>query len=106
MSIPRANKNFFKNILPFGALVIGAYIGLVQFRKINYGFAKNDNASVFKENLKQVGLSEDSYQYRTTEGLDEEYQKTMKDIKLNDWKNIRGPRPWENSKEMQKDQRN
>ena len=89
MSVPGANKNFFKNILPFGVMVIGAYIGLVQFRKINYGFAKNDHASVFKENLKQVGLSEDSYQYQATEGLEEEYSKTMQNIKLDDWKNIR-----------------
>jgi hypothetical protein len=86
---PKQGSNFLKNVLPFGALVLGAFIGLTEFRKINYGFPKNNDMSVFKENLKQVGLSEESYQYQATQGLDEEYKKTMDNIKLDRWKNIR-----------------
>jgi len=105
MSIPNSSNSFLKNVLPFGALIIGGYIGLTEFRKINYGFPRNNDISVYKENLKQVGMSEDSYQFRTTQGLEEQYKDTMHKIKLDEWKNIRGPRPWENSKEIQKDQR-
>uniref|UniRef100_A0A8B9KCC7 Cytochrome c oxidase assembly protein COX16 homolog, mitochondrial n=1 Tax=Astyanax mexicanus TaxID=7994 RepID=A0A8B9KCC7_ASTMX len=36
--------------------------------------------------------------------LEEEYEK-MKKVDLDNWKNIRGPRPWENSKEFQDQQR-
>lgn len=89
MSGPKGSGNFFKHVLPFGALVLGAYIGLSEFRKINYGFPKNNDISVFRENLKEVGMSEESYQYKATEGLDEEYKKTIEKINLNDWKNIR-----------------
>jgi len=102
MSQSKVGSNFLKNVLPFGALICGAFIGLTQFRKINYNFPKNNETSLFKENLKQVGLSEDSYQYQTTEGLKEQYKSTVEKIDLDNWKNIRGPRPWENSKEIQK----
>lgn len=105
MPIPKNSNNFLKNVLPFGALVIGAFVGLTEFRKINYGFPKNNDITVFKENLKQAGISEDSYQFKATEGLSESYKKTMDKIDLDDWKNIRGPRPWENSREIQKNQR-
>uniref|UniRef100_A0AAQ4NXY6 Cytochrome c oxidase assembly protein COX16 homolog, mitochondrial n=1 Tax=Gasterosteus aculeatus aculeatus TaxID=481459 RepID=A0AAQ4NXY6_GASAC len=36
--------------------------------------------------------------------LEEEYEK-MKQVNLDQWKNIRGPRPWEDSKEYQEQQR-
>ncbi|KAG2457431.1 COX16 protein, partial [Polypterus senegalus] len=32
-------------------------------------------------------------------------RKKLKDANLSDWKNIRGPRPWENSREYQEQQR-
>uniref|UniRef100_A0A3Q3WDL6 Cytochrome c oxidase assembly protein COX16 homolog, mitochondrial n=1 Tax=Mola mola TaxID=94237 RepID=A0A3Q3WDL6_MOLML len=36
--------------------------------------------------------------------LEEEYEK-LKETNLDEWKNIRGPRPWEDSKEYQEQQR-
>ncbi|XP_034381287.1 cytochrome c oxidase assembly protein COX16 homolog, mitochondrial isoform X2 [Cyclopterus lumpus] len=36
--------------------------------------------------------------------LEEQYEK-MKQVDLEEWKNIRGPRPWEDSKEYQEQQR-
>uniref|UniRef100_A0A8C4SMN1 Cytochrome c oxidase assembly protein COX16 homolog, mitochondrial n=1 Tax=Erpetoichthys calabaricus TaxID=27687 RepID=A0A8C4SMN1_ERPCA len=36
--------------------------------------------------------------------LESEYEK-LKDANMSDWKNIRGPRPWENSREYQEQQR-
>ena len=89
MSIPGSKNSFLKNLMPFAALVVGAYLGLSQFRKVNYQFKKNDEIAVFKENLQQAGMDTDDYQYKTTEGLQEEYNKTMEKINIDDWKNIR-----------------
>lgn len=36
--------------------------------------------------------------------LEEEYER-LKEIHLDEWKNIRGPRPWEDSREYQEQQR-
>uniref|UniRef100_A0AAX7UE95 Cytochrome c oxidase assembly protein COX16 homolog, mitochondrial n=1 Tax=Astatotilapia calliptera TaxID=8154 RepID=A0AAX7UE95_ASTCA len=36
--------------------------------------------------------------------LEEEYEK-LKEMNLDEWKNIRGPRPWEDSREYQEQQR-
>uniref|UniRef100_A0A8C7WU65 Cytochrome c oxidase assembly protein COX16 homolog, mitochondrial n=1 Tax=Oryzias sinensis TaxID=183150 RepID=A0A8C7WU65_9TELE len=36
--------------------------------------------------------------------LEEEYEK-LKEKNLDEWKNIRGPRPWEDSREYQEQQR-
>ncbi|XP_056282032.1 cytochrome c oxidase assembly protein COX16 homolog, mitochondrial isoform X3 [Pseudoliparis swirei] len=36
--------------------------------------------------------------------LEEQYEK-MQQVDLDEWKNIRGPRPWEDSKEYQEEQR-
>ena len=94
-----------KSLVPFCVLVIGAFVGLAQFRKLNYQYKRNDQSILFKESLKQAGMSEDDYQYRTTGGIQEEYEKLMKKVDVDNWENIRGPRPGENSKEMQEQQR-
>ncbi|XP_067335372.1 cytochrome c oxidase assembly protein COX16 homolog, mitochondrial isoform X2 [Channa argus] len=36
--------------------------------------------------------------------LEQEYEK-IKELNLESWKNIRGPRPWEDSRELQEQQR-
>jgi cytochrome c oxidase assembly protein subunit 16 len=101
-----SQNKFFKNFLPFGLLVIGSYIGMVQFRQINYKYKKNNNLDVYQEQLTKAGMSEDSYQSKTTVSLKDEYEKVMNKIDLDHWNNIRGPRPWENSKEIQEQMRN
>lgn len=96
---------FLRNFLPFGVLVLGSYIGLTQFRKLNYKFRKSETLNVFQEDLKKMGMGESDYQVKNTISLQEEYQKMMTKINLDDWNNIRAPRPGENSKEMQAEQR-
>lgn len=99
MSPPKSS--FLKHFLPFSVLIVGSFMGLAEFRKLNYSYKRNDDTIVFKEYLKQAGMDEDDYQMRTTAGLQDEYDKTVKNIDIEHWKNIRGPRPWENSKETQ-----
>ncbi|XP_072313511.1 cytochrome c oxidase assembly protein COX16 homolog, mitochondrial isoform X2 [Eucyclogobius newberryi] len=36
--------------------------------------------------------------------LEDEYEK-LQEVKVDEWKNIRGPRPWEDSREYQEQQR-
>ena len=100
----KPKSNFLKHFLPFSAIVVGAFYGLAQFRKLNYEFRRND-AVVYKEQLKKMGLDEDDYQMRTTVSLKDEYEKVKEKLDIDNWENIRGPRPWENSKEIQEKMR-
>ena len=83
------NSNLFlKQFLPFVVLILGGFYGLMEFRKFNYKF---DNKKViFREKLKEMGLSDNDYQAQTTVSLKDEYEKMMKEIDLDNWKNIRG----------------
>lgn len=94
-------NSFFKHFLPFCALCVGSFVGLAEFRKLNYTFKRNDETVIFKEYLKQVGMEEGDFQMKSTPSLEEEYENVVKDINIDNWKNIRGPRPWEKSKETQ-----
>ncbi|CAF0966400.1 unnamed protein product [Brachionus calyciflorus] len=85
-------------------MTVGAFVGLAQFRKLNYQYKRND-AVVYKEQLKHMGLDEDDYQMQTTESLKKEYEKVMEKLDIEHWDNIRGPRPWENSREIQEKMR-
>jgi cytochrome c oxidase assembly protein subunit 16 len=91
-------SKFTRHFFPFVAIVVGSFIGLAQFRKLNYKYKKNEPI-VFKEQL--VGIDEAGYQSKTTQSIEKEYEKMMNKIDINKWENIRGPRPWENSKEVQ-----
>jgi cytochrome c oxidase assembly protein subunit 16 len=92
--MPKINP-FFKQFIPFAALVVGAYYGMMEFRKINYKYDRPGSAILFREQLKKMGATEDDYQAKTTMSMEEEYDKLMKKIDLDNWQNVRGPRPWE-----------
>jgi cytochrome c oxidase assembly protein subunit 16 len=97
--------NFTKTFFPFLALVIGSFFGLAQFRKLNYKYQTNESQILTKEQLSKVGMTEDDYQLKFAESLTNEYEEMKKKIDLENWKNIRGPRPWENSKDLQEKMR-
>lgn len=76
-------------------LVIGGSFGLREFTQIRYDVQKLRNtvdpsvAGIIKK--KEVTL-------------ESEYEK-LKENSFDEWKNIRGPRPWEDSKSSQDQQR-
>uniref|UniRef100_A0AAQ5ZBX8 Cytochrome c oxidase assembly protein COX16 homolog, mitochondrial n=1 Tax=Amphiprion ocellaris TaxID=80972 RepID=A0AAQ5ZBX8_AMPOC len=78
-------------------LVVGGSFGLREFTQIRYDAQKlkrkMDPALEAKVNMQRQSVI-----------LEEEYEK-LKELKLDEWKNIRGPRPWEDSKEYQEQQR-
>lgn len=103
---PGSKSHFARHLLPFLALVVGSFVGLAQFRKLNYKYNRHDASLLTQEQLSQGGMSADDYQHLMAQSLQNEYEKIKKEIDIDNWKNIRGPRPWENSKEVQDKLRN
>ncbi|XP_056403171.1 cytochrome c oxidase assembly protein COX16 homolog, mitochondrial [Hyla sarda] len=91
------NNSTLRYGVPMLVLVVGGSFGLREFTQIRYDVQKLKNtvdpsvASVIKNKEREVSL-------------ESEYER-MKDKSFEDWKNIRGPRPWEDSKSYQDHQR-
>uniref|UniRef100_UPI0037E79A03 cytochrome c oxidase assembly protein COX16 homolog, mitochondrial n=1 Tax=Semicossyphus pulcher TaxID=241346 RepID=UPI0037E79A03 len=83
--------------VPMLLLVVGGSFGLREFTQIRYDAQrirkKLDPSLEAKVNVERQSVI-----------LEEEYEK-MKERNLEEWKNIRGPRPWEDSREYQEQQR-
>ncbi|XP_051252040.1 cytochrome c oxidase assembly protein COX16 homolog, mitochondrial [Dicentrarchus labrax] len=83
--------------VPMLLLVVGGSFGLREFTQIRYDAQrirkKLDPSLEAKVNVQKQSVI-----------LEEEYEK-IKEVNLDEWKNIRGPRPWEDSKEYQEQQR-
>ncbi|NP_001291162.1 cytochrome c oxidase assembly protein COX16 homolog, mitochondrial [Esox lucius] len=83
--------------IPMLLLIVGGSFGLREFTQIRYDVQKIrkklDPALEAKVNKQKQSVI-----------LEEEYQK-MKEVDLDKWKNVRGPRPWEDSKQYQEEQR-
>ncbi|XP_040925105.1 cytochrome c oxidase assembly protein COX16 homolog, mitochondrial isoform X2 [Betta splendens] len=81
----------------FQLLIVGGSFGLREFTQIRYDAQKLnrklDPSLEAKVNVKKQATI-----------LEDEYEK-IKDVNLDSWKNIRGPRPWEDSKDYQEQQR-
>ncbi|KAM9355433.1 cytochrome c oxidase assembly protein COX16 homolog, mitochondrial [Pholidichthys leucotaenia] len=83
--------------IPMLLLVVGGSFGLREFAQIRYDAQKirrklDPSLEAKVNSQKQSGV------------LEEEYEK-LKDLNLDNWKNIRGPRPWEDSRSYQEQQR-
>lgn len=78
-------------------LVVGGSFGLREFTQIRYDAQRIgrrlDPSLEAKVNVEKQSVI-----------LEEQYEK-MQQVDLDEWKNIRGPRPWEDSKEYQEEQR-
>ncbi|TKS87070.1 Cytochrome c oxidase assembly protein COX16 -like protein, mitochondrial [Collichthys lucidus] len=83
--------------LPMMLLVVGGSFGLREFTQIRY------DAQKFKRKLDPSLLAKVDVEKQSAI-LEEEYKK-VKELNLVQWKNIRGPRPWEDSREYQEQQR-
>uniref|UniRef100_A0A8C5PIB5 Cytochrome c oxidase assembly protein COX16 homolog, mitochondrial n=1 Tax=Leptobrachium leishanense TaxID=445787 RepID=A0A8C5PIB5_9ANUR len=71
-------------------LIVGGSFGLREFTQIRYD----------AQHLKRTVIPECEKRIRVCFHLFSLWQK-IKDEKFEDWKNIRGPRPWEDSKSFQ-----
>ncbi|XP_003952582.1 cytochrome c oxidase assembly protein COX16 homolog, mitochondrial isoform X3 [Pan paniscus] len=88
MFAPAVMRAFRKNKtlrygVPMLLLIVGGSFGLREFSQIRYDAVKSKMDPELEKKLKENKIS-----------LESEYEK-IKDSKFDDWKNIRGPRPWE-----------
>ncbi|XP_068802241.1 cytochrome c oxidase assembly protein COX16 homolog, mitochondrial [Struthio camelus] len=81
--------------IPLLLYLVGGSFGLREFAQIRYDVHKLHGKvdPALKEKLKEKNVT-----------LESEYQKLEKSD-LDNWENIRGPRPWEDSKTVQKQRR-
>ncbi|XP_006884794.1 PREDICTED: cytochrome c oxidase assembly protein COX16 homolog, mitochondrial-like [Elephantulus edwardii] len=75
--------------LPMLLLVIGGSFGLREFSQIRYEAVRVQLDPELEKRLKMNKVT-----------LESEYEK-MKECTFEDWKNIRGPRPWEDPNLLQ-----
>ncbi|KAG4069575.1 hypothetical protein HA402_006941 [Bradysia odoriphaga] len=86
---PTGNAKFVKYGAPFLLLVVGASFGLREFQQIKFKYFRD--TSVSPEEITKHGVK----MKKTGEvTLETEYDKVSK-IDIDNWSNIRGPRPWE-----------
>ncbi|XP_060727536.1 cytochrome c oxidase assembly protein COX16 homolog, mitochondrial [Tachysurus vachellii] len=83
--------------VPMMLLVVGGSFGLREFTQIRY------DAQKIKKKMDPV-LEARVTSHTHTNILQEEYTK-LKQVDLDNWTNIRGPRPWENSVLNQNEQK-
>ncbi|ERE74220.1 putative cytochrome c oxidase assembly protein COX16 like protein [Cricetulus griseus] len=84
----RKNKTLRYGV-PMLLLVVGGSFGLREFSQIRYDAVRIKVDPELEKKLKENKIT-----------LESEYEK-IKDSTFEDWKNIRGPRPWEDPELLQ-----
>ncbi|XP_017876145.1 cytochrome c oxidase assembly protein COX16 homolog, mitochondrial [Ceratina calcarata] len=79
---------FFRRFLPFIILVVGGSFFIQEFAKLRYKYRKVQSVDL-KTEAKKRGI-----QVEKSRTLEEEYEK-IKKVDINNWENVRIPRPWE-----------
>ncbi|CAK9806653.1 Cytochrome c oxidase assembly protein COX16 homolog, mitochondrial [Anthophora quadrimaculata] len=79
---------FFRHFLPFMILVIGGSFFVEQFTKLRYKYRVVESFE-FKKDLEKKGIK-----MKKLATLEEEYEK-IKKMDIDNWENVRIPRPWE-----------
>ncbi|XP_029643518.1 cytochrome c oxidase assembly protein COX16 homolog, mitochondrial [Octopus sinensis] len=92
-------SRFVRHGLPFITLIVGGSFLLKEYATLRYQFRKSEITSA-KEIAEKTGI-EAKEEPVTLEKIYDE----MKKEDLDTWENIRGPRPWEDSKTVQDLQR-
>ncbi|XP_050304040.1 cytochrome c oxidase assembly protein COX16 homolog, mitochondrial [Anthonomus grandis grandis] len=86
-------RKFVRFGLPFLILMVGSSFGLKEFTKLRYEFKKVSPVS--HEEAKKMGVEMKKPGEVTLEG---EYEK-LKSMDIDNWEQVRGPRPWEETAE-------
>ncbi|XP_064603219.1 cytochrome c oxidase assembly protein COX16 homolog, mitochondrial-like [Liolophura sinensis] len=95
----RARKRkFIRFGAPFLVLVVAGSFGLKEFSSIRYQFRKSE--MITPEEAEKYGVK----MKREKITIESEYESLQK-MNLDTWQNVRGPRPWEDSKKIQDEQR-
>ncbi|XP_078089479.1 cytochrome c oxidase assembly protein COX16 homolog, mitochondrial [Mustelus asterias] len=94
---PLSRSRTLKYGLPMLLLITGGSFGLREFAQVRYDVQK-----VKRKIDPHLEAQLNKNKNNTT--IDSEYQK-LEQQNLDDWVNIRGPRPWEDSRTHQEEQR-
>ncbi|XP_055540634.1 cytochrome c oxidase assembly protein COX16 homolog, mitochondrial [Wyeomyia smithii] len=84
-----SRQKFFRFGVPFLCLIVGGSFGLQQFAQLRYTFSKK--GTLTPEEAEKYGITMKKPEEVT---LETEYEK-VKSIDIDNWDNVRGPRPWE-----------
>ncbi|XP_071079543.1 cytochrome c oxidase assembly protein COX16 homolog, mitochondrial-like [Haliotis cracherodii] len=95
-----SRRRFIRLGAPFLLLIVGGSFGLEKFTVIRYQFRKGKKLT--EEEAAKHGLN--LKETKGTEAIEKAYEKLQRDD-LDNWQNVRGPRPWEDSKTVQDLQR-
>lgn len=80
---------FVRYGLPFLLLVVGGSLGLKEFAQIRYTFSKKKSFN--RKEAEEMGIEMQDTRDISLESVYEE----IREMDIDNWKNIRGPRPWE-----------
>ncbi|XP_044753353.1 cytochrome c oxidase assembly protein COX16 homolog, mitochondrial [Coccinella septempunctata] len=90
LAIPEFCKSsFFKRGLPFFIICIGGSFGLKGFTSLRYEYS--NKSSISREDFEKEGIK---MKPPTEVTLEAEYEK-LQTMDIDNWENVRGPRPWE-----------
>ncbi|XP_067680708.1 cytochrome c oxidase assembly protein COX16 homolog, mitochondrial-like [Haliotis asinina] len=95
-----SKRRFIRLGAPFLLLIVGGSFGLEKFTVIRYQFRKGQKLT--EEEAAKYGLN--LKETKGSEAIEKAYEKLQRE-ELDNWQNIRGPRPWEDSKTVQDLQR-
>ncbi|XP_023026964.1 cytochrome c oxidase assembly protein COX16 homolog l(3)neo43 [Leptinotarsa decemlineata] len=87
------NQRSVKYGLPFLVLVVGGSFGLKEFAQLRYQFSKV--SKVRPEEFEKYGIEMKKPGEVT---IETEFEK-MKKLDIDNWEQVRGPRPWEEKNE-------
>ncbi|XP_078041305.1 cytochrome c oxidase assembly protein COX16 homolog l(3)neo43 [Augochlora pura] len=83
------NSTTFRYFIPFMVLVIGGSFALREITEVRYKYRKSTTYDI-KRDIKKAGIT-----MKESIPLEEIYEDLQKNSDLDDWKNVRIPRPWE-----------
>ncbi|XP_069677320.1 cytochrome c oxidase assembly protein COX16 homolog, mitochondrial [Periplaneta americana] len=89
-----SQQKFFRYGVPFFVFVIGGSFGLKEFTRLRYEFSKQ--CPINPEMAEKHGVKMKKPGEVT---LESEYEK-IKKLDIDNWENIRGPRPWEENEQQ------
>jgi len=84
-----SQRKIIKYGLPFLVMMLGGSFALKEFTQLRYQFAKK--VTINPKEMNDIGIKMKEYGEVT---LETEYEK-IKLIDIDNWENVRGPRPWE-----------
>jgi len=87
-------RKFFRYGVPFFILVIAGSFGLTEITSLRYKFRAQKGMT--KEEAEKIGVKMKNPGEVT---LESEFEKTKKELNIDEWENKRGPRPWEMTEE-------